>query len=224
MNISSWTIELTAWLANTGTYIFPYLTAGKSTQPGKHKTAIVIISPGFTGPMLYRYIKKYLEKLGFFVIVLNFSKEMKDLETAAPKLEKYIEEIKGYDICLIGISSAGLVAHEYLNSFNGWRRVKYFIAMATPFKGTYMSYFTVYSKAGRQLIPTSNYIKKMQSIEFKNKKNTFCMVAKKDQLVPRESSVIKDIVTIEVPVIGHVRLHAFSKDAYSRIAKIALGD
>lgn len=73
-------------------------------------------------------------------------------------------------------------------------------------------------------IPTSKYLSKIAKIEPKYLDRTFCVVAKKDELVPRISSVLPGTHLVELPIIGHVRLHAFSKITYDTIIKIAKGE
>ena len=84
MNISQWFVEFIVWNLNAFTYFFQFLPVGKPIDNPTEKTKIVIISPGFTGPLLYRQEKLYLEKKGFQVIVINFSKEMRNLEYENP--------------------------------------------------------------------------------------------------------------------------------------------
>ncbi len=215
-----WAVEFFCWSTNAITYFAPKVEL-KSSKHSKGNPHIVLVSPGFTGPILYYFFKKKLEKKGFRVTVLNFSKEMRNLETAAENLKKRIDKEGFSDINLVGASSAALVVHEYLHNFNGWQKVKNFIALGAPFRGTYMSYFTYYSKAGRQLIPGSRYIKKVQAIKPINIDRIFHLVAKKDELVPRWSSKHELIKAIEMDVIGHVRLHAFSRKTFEKIAEIA---
>lgn len=219
MILFSWVIEFFCWSTNAVTYFIPKieLTSNKNTNGKSH---IVLLSPGFTGPILYYFLKKHLEKKGHKVTILNFSKEMGDLETAAEKLKTRLEKEDFKNIHLIGVSSAGLVALEYLHNHKGWEKVNRFIPIATPFKGTLTSYFTYYSKAGRQLVPNSNYIKKVSEIKPINLDKIHHLIAKKDELVPRWASSHKDIKGIELPVIGHVRLHAFSKKTFDKIAEI----
>lgn len=219
--IFQWILEFIYWFSNVLTVAIPFIGAGSISKSGKHSTLIVIVSPSFTGPALYIYAKRKLEKLGFRVLVINFAHPMRNLETAAPLLKAEIEQLGTTDICLVAISSAGLVVYEYLNLLNGWNNVKNFVALAVPFKGTHMGYFMYHQKAGRQLLPHSRYIQKVGRIEPKNLNRTYCIVAAKDELVPRWSSTLKGTHTLVMTTIGHVRLHAYSAATFQAIAKIA---
>lgn len=221
MILLSWIIEFFCWTTNAVTYFIPRVEL-KSSKNSESKSHIVLLSPGFTGPILYYFFKKHLEKKGHKVTILNFSKEMRDLETAAEKLKIRLETPEFKDIHLVGISSAGLVALEYLHHHNGWSRVKKFIPVGTPFQGALASYFTYYSKAGRQLVPNSRYIKRISNIKPMNLDRIFHLIAKKDQLVPKSSSKHEHIKGIELPVVGHVRLHAFSKKTFDKISELVL--
>lgn len=221
MIIIQWTAEFFYWLTNALTHLIPFVEPGKPISDATEKTAIVILSPSFTGPILYYSAKKYIEKKGFYTVVVNFSKEMEDMETAAPKLKTLIEELNHPNVCLVGISAAGIVVYEYLNTLGGWNKIDTFIALATPFKGTNMAYFEYHQKTGKQLIPSSKYLSRISKIKPKNLDKTFCIVAKEDELVPRKSSVLPGAHLIELPLIGHVRLHAFSEITFDTIIKIA---
>lgn len=221
MSIFHWLLEFGYWLTNTLTHIFPFVEPGRHIENPSEKTSIVIFSPSFTGPILYYFAKKYFEKRGFQIYIINFSNEMKNLETAAVKMGNILKGIDREHICLVGISGAGLVAYEYLNDQSGWKNVKSFIAIAVPFKGTKMAYFQYFTKTGRQLLPSSTYIKRLSEIKPKNLDQTYCIIAKQDELVPRESSKIKGAHIIDLPVIGHVHLHAYSKLTFDAIIEIA---
>ncbi len=213
----SWIIEFLYWFYNIFSYIFSFI----ELKPLTRKT-IFILTPTFTGPFLYRRAKKYLENKGFNVIIYNFSKEIKDIETSSTKLKKIMDDMNLENVCLVGISAAGLTCYEYLNTLDGWSRADSFVSIGAPFKGTFMSYFAFHTKIGRRLVPKSSYIARIQGINPQNLNRTYCLVATKDEVVPRESSMLSGAHFIEVPVLGHVRLHAFSDKTFEIISQIAM--
>ncbi len=217
ITILSWIIEIGYWIYNFFSYIFSFV----ELKPLTRKT-IFIVTPTFTGPFLYRKAKKYLENKGFNVIIYNFTKEIKDIDTSAEKLKKILDDMNLENVCLVGISAAGLTCYEYVNKLDGWGRVDTFVSIGTPFKGTLMSYFAFHTKIGRRLIPKSSYIAHIQSIKPRNLDKTYCLVATKDEIVPKESSMLSGAHFIEVPVLGHVRLHAFSDKTFEIISQIAM--
>lgn len=221
MSIFHWLLEFLYWLTNAITHIFPFVEPGRHIENPKEKTTIVIFSPSFTGPILYYFAKKYFENRGFQIYIINFSNEMKDLEIAAEKMGNILKGIDKKHVCLVGISGAGLVGYEYLNKLSGWKYIDSFVAIAVPFKGTKMAYFQYITKTGRQLLPHSSYIKKISEIKPSNLDRTYCIIAKQDELVPRESSKLKGAHIIELPVIGHVHLHAYSRLTFNAIIEIA---
>lgn len=215
--LASWLIEIAYWGYNIFSYIFSFV----ELKPLTRKT-IFILTPTFTGPFLYRKAKKFLENKGFNVIIYNFSKEIKDIDTSAEKLKKIMDNMNLENVCLVGISAAGLTCYEYLNNLDGWTRADSFISIGTPFKGTFMSYFAFHTKIGRRLIPKSSYITRIQNIHPQNLDRTYCLVATKDEVVPKESSMLSGAHFVEVPVLGHVRLHAFSDKTFEIISQIAI--
>lgn len=224
MIIFSWIAEFFLWLANVVTYFLPFLKPGNVITNHTEKASIVILSPSLTGPILYRREKKYFESRGFKTFVIDLAVDIKRADIAALKLQKTIDALSLDHICLVGVSAAGLVAYEYLNELNGWQHVMTFVAVATPFKGSRMAYFTYFDAAGRTLVPRSKYIGKIASLTPKHLDRTYCIVAKNDELVSRKSSVLPGAHLIELPVVGHVKLHAFSTKTFDTIIKIAKGE
>jgi len=216
ITLISWVVEILYWGYNVFSYIFSFV----ELKPLTRKT-VFILTPTFTGPFLYRKAKKYLENKGFNVIIYNFSKEIKDIETSSDKLKKIMDDMNLENVCLVGISAAGLTCYEYLNNLDGWSRTDSFISIGTPFKGTFMSYFAFHTKIGRKLIPKSSYIARIQEIKPQNLDRTYCLVATRDEVVPKESSMLSGAHFVEVPVLGHVRLHAFSDKTFEIISQIA---
>ena len=90
---ASWLIEIAYWGYNIFSYIFSFV----ELKPLTRKT-IFILTPTFTGPFLYRKAKKYLENKGFNVIIYNFSKEIKDIDTSAEKLKKIMDDARDLTI------------------------------------------------------------------------------------------------------------------------------
>lgn len=219
-NIFLWLLEFFSWLVNFISNLFIFInidTKGKS----KTKNPIVIIIGGFTGSIIYIPFKKYLMSRGFEVFIPQFSQEVGNLATASYNLQKYMQKKEIFNATLVGISEGGLISYLYLEELNGWSRVNKFISIAAPFKGTWAAIFTYIRLTGRQLIPTSKYIEKIQSIKSKNVEKIYCIVAKKDELVPSWSSFIDGSEVIKTNVVGHVRVHCFSKNTFRIVADIA---
>ena len=219
-NTYLWLLEFLSWVTNLFSNLFIFIsidTKGKS----KTKNPVVIVIGGFTGSIIYIPFKKYLESRGFEVFIPQFSQEMGNLANAPYNLQKYIQKKEIFNATLVGISAGGLVSYLYLAELNGWSRVGKFISIATPFKGTWIAVLTYLRLTGRQLIPTSKFIEKIQSIKTKHINKIYCLVAKKDELVPSWSSFIEGSEVIKIHIIGHVRVHCFSKNTFKIVADIA---
>lgn len=219
-NTFLWLLEFLSWVLNLVSNLFIFISIDtKGTS--KTKNPVVIVIGGFTGSIIYIPFKKYLESRGFEVFIPQFSQEMGNLTTAPYNLQRYMQKKKIFHATLVGISAGGLVSYLYLEELNGWTRVEKFIPIATPFKGTWMAVFIYLRLTGRQLIPTSKFIEKIQSIKTKSINKIYCIVAKKDELVPSWSSFIEGSEVIKINVTGHVRIHCFSKNIFRIVADIA---
>lgn len=215
-----WGLELIYWLLNGLSVIVPYDFDSQITSP-KEKTPIVIVHGWMTGNILYLPFKKYLEKKGFQVYLPSFGLQMEDLHTYPKMLAEYLNQKKIKNPVIVGISTGGLVSIEYAQKIDKWKTVKKLITIATPFKGSYAAYLSLLSTSVKQLRPNSTYMRYIDDSVEAHPEKVINIVAKSDQLVYRNSSTLPGIKTIIIPVIGHVKLHAFSKKTFETVAKIA---
>lgn len=220
MIIISWILELFYWLLN-GLSVFVPFDFDHTIENPKHDTPIVLIHGWMTGNVLYLPFKKYLEKQGFRVYMPNFGLQMEDLHIYPKVLDSYLKNKQIKNPVLVGISTGGLVSIEYAQKIDEWKTVKKLITIATPFKGSYAAYLSVLSKSVKQLRPNSSYMRYIDDSVEAHPQKVVNIVAKSDQLVYRSSSTLPGIKTIVIPVIGHVKLHAFSQKTFATVAKIA---
>ncbi len=220
MVIISWTLELIYWLLNGLSVFVPSSFDSQIPNPTE-KTPIILVHGWMTGNVLYLPFKKYLEKKGFQVFMPSFGLQMEDLHIYPKQLAKYIEDKKIKNPVIVGISTGGLVSIEYAQKIDEWKTIKKLVTVATPFKGSYAAYLSILSTSVKQLRPNSSYMKYIDESVEAHPEKVVNIVAKADQLVYRNSSTLPGIKTIIIPVIGHVKLHAFSHKTFNEIVKIA---
>ncbi len=220
MIIISWILELIYWLINGLSVFVPFTFDSQIPHPTQ-KTPIILVHGWMTGNVLYVPFKKYLEKKGFQVFMPSFGLQMEDLHVYPKQLARYIEKNEIKNPVIVGISTGGLVSIEYAQKIDEWKSIKKLVTIATPFKGSYAAYLSVLSKSVKQLRPKSAYMQYIDNSVEAHPEKVINIVAKSDQLVYRNSSTLPGIKTIVIPVIGHVKLHAFSQKTFETVVKIA---
>jgi len=94
------------------------------------------------------------------------------VRTLAGVLKRRVDEIlleEGERRCvLVGVSQGGLIALWYLRHLSGWHRVRHFIALGTPFRGTWFSLVGVpilgaFSPGLWQTLPGSSLLAEIDS-------------------------------------------------------------
>jgi pimeloyl-ACP methyl ester carboxylesterase len=186
---------------------------------GKGQT-IVIVERWLTINIRHVYWKFYLERRGFNVYLANFSLWHGDFEASAKDLKKYIERKNLKDIILVGESSGAITSLLYLQELEGWEKVRKFIAIGAPFKGTWIAILLSFVPSGRQLWPVSGLMSKMSQFEIKNPEKITCIRAKFDEMVPT-GSVLKGAREVRIGTIGHNNLHLGMGRTYAKIIEIA---
>lgn len=187
----------------------------------ENKKPIVMVERWFNSNPMHKHWKRYLEKQGFDVYLINFPIYKGTFEKSAEKLSEHIESLNLKKIILVGISSGGLTSLLYLEHYKGWEKVEKFITIATPFRGTPMAFFISFVKSGSELLPRSDFMKKFQTIEVSNKNRIVCLKAKFDEMVPSWSSCLDGVKTETINKVGHNNFHLNSEYTYKRVAEIS---
>lgn len=185
-------------------------------------TTVVFVERWFNLNIRHLYWKRYLEKQGFRVYIVNFPLYKGTFEDSAIALKKYIEKNNLRDVVLVGISSGGLTALLYLQEHDGWGRVSKFVSVASPFHGTWLSMFISYVKSGRELWPESLLVKKIRSFKLLYPEKIFCIRSTYDEMVP-DGSVLPAAHSITVNGMGHNYVHVKARRTYQKIAELAEG-
>ena len=163
----------------------------------------------------------YLEKKGFNVFLHNLPLQKGTFAQSAKELREYIEKRQLTNITLVGISNGGITALLYLQNEDGWKHVKGFISIGTPFGGAPFAYFLSPFRSGRELFPGSMLATEIEGMSVQRKEDILSLRAEIDELVPSGSSSLPDGETIVVDVIGHNALHLFSKKTYEQVGAFA---
>ncbi len=181
---------------------------------------IVIVERWLSLNIRHIFWKRYLERRGFRVYLINLPLWRRDFSDSSMKLSEYIDQFQLSDIILVGISSGAISALLYLQEKNGWRKVKKFISIGAPFNGTYAILFLSFLPSGRELLPGSKLIKKIQSYSNFDPGKVICIKAKFDEMVP-SGSILKGAKKITLNIFGHNNLHLHNKKTYKIIIENA---
>lgn len=156
-------------------------------------------------------LKKPLENLGLNVFVFNpGSNTNKKIEETSRQLSSFIEKVckkaEVSHVSLVAHSMGGLISLYYLDELGGHKRVGKIIAAGTPFHGTRTAYLGIHSKAARQVIPNSKFLRNLvKDLGYLDK--IISIRARRDQMVkPKTSSILEGAKNIEIDVIGHTAL------------------
>ncbi|HSW48334.1 MAG TPA: hypothetical protein VLG67_04620 [Candidatus Saccharimonadales bacterium] len=183
------------------------------------KFPIVISEQWFNKNYWHFLMKNYLVKKGYKVYWVDYSILKGGIDDGAKNLQKFFIENDIKNAVLVGISYGAVSAFYYLQYLDGWDRVSKFISVAGPLKGTPKAYLLFFLKAGWQIFPNSQFIKKLVELPINNPEKILCISAKHDELVPLSSSRLPNVKNVISNTIGHNMLHMFSKEVFKLIAE-----
>lgn len=189
-------------------------------QIANNGPVIIIVERWLSLNIRHIFWKRYLERRGFQVYLINLPLWKRDFSDSSRKLEEYINQFKLSDIVLVGISSGAITALLYLQERNGWAKVNKFISVGAPFNGTYLMLFLSFLPSGRELLPGSKLIRKIQSFSTFDPKKVICIRAKFDEMVPN-GSILKGAKKITLNIFGHNNLHLHNQKTYKIIVEHA---
>lgn len=200
---------------------FVHMFVRKGAINTRGKPTIVIVERWFNENVLHVYWKKYLERKGFKVYLLNFYLPIGTFEQSAEKLKDFIEREKLENVVLVGISGGGLTSLLYLQEHDGWQKVSKFIPVGTPFRGTRFAMAVSFVRSGRELLPSSQLIKKISQLKVDHISKIVCIRAKHEGIIPGDSNFIEGSQSELIDVYGHNALHMVTRRTYDEIAQIA---
>jgi pimeloyl-ACP methyl ester carboxylesterase len=124
--------------------------------------------PGYASPAFYsRVFRNRLEDANIEVYTLKLPRlATGDIKLSAEVLAERVEELKRElrvkKLNLIGHSLGGIIIRYYLKRMDGWKNVKRAVYMATPHHGVPLARLVFFTKAGRQLLPGSDFLNEVQ--------------------------------------------------------------
>ncbi len=123
-------------------------------------------------------------------------------EQLADYIERHIPQPVTFDI--VAFSMGTIVSRYYLQYLEGYKRVKRFISISGPHRGTWTAYFSNLP-AIRQMRPGSSFLQKMeQGIDILSEISWISLRTPFDLMIfPSSSSKIPGAVNIDLPVLIH---------------------
>lgn len=198
---------------------YPFPIKNQSFSLTKEKEVILVQRGWFSDNLYKRYMKRCLENMGYQVYFTNFGLHLGDIDKITRCLKKFVDESGLTDFTLLGTSLGGLISLNYLQNYDGWKKVNRLITLGSPLRGTNRGPLGFFSKSARQFTPGSDFMKSLHSKRIKNKKRIYNFHAKYDELVPKKFSILPYAHKVEVDLIGHSRL-IHSIKTYHKIQKV----
>jgi len=173
------------------------------TSQAKDNAAIerypIIYVPGYGAPAFHSlYLRSRLEVEGFDVFeadlpLLQTGDIARSASVLALEVQKARYRYNARKVNLIGHSLGGIIARYYLQKLGGWKYVHRAVYLGTPHKGVYWAVFGLFTKAGRQLLPNSDFIRDLND-DPSRCRNIKCLsiISNFDEMiVPRESGILE---------------------------------
>ncbi len=181
---------------------------------------IVIVECWFQSNGYHKLWQRYLQQKGYKTFLLSYTNMDESFESTAATLNSDIARLMLKDFTLVGISTGAILCLEYLTKFNKWQSIKNFISVGGPLKGTPMAFLVSFARKGRDMVPSSKYIRTLQERKIpKNKMAT--LSASHDELIPLKNSMLDGIPSYIIQVYGHNFFHLDHKKTYDLIASLA---
>lgn len=196
-------------------FLLPFRILNRKQTQG---VSIILVEHWFSQNIYHYFLKKYLEKKGYRVYLFNSSLLRNSIEKGAAELRSFLKRKEIENCILVGISIGGVTSYYYVQNY-GWEGIQKVLCVGAPFKGSFALGMLYFLRVGRQLWPGSNFIKTLFSKEIVNSQKIVSIVAKYDEWVPRSSSTITHVKTVEVDIFGHNYLHIASKETFQKIAR-----
>ncbi|MDP6571391.1 MAG: alpha/beta fold hydrolase [Patescibacteria group bacterium] len=188
-------------------------------------TGPVVILVGGYAASVYHFIvlkKKELEDAGFNVFVfdpgVNYNRSVEDLGRELGKFaKKVLKASKAKKFAIVAHSLGGLISQYYLEREGGDKYITKIVTAGSPFNGTRAALLLSHTRAAREMIPGSKFLKSLQS-NLKFSGRIVSIRAKRDQTIwPKASSILEGAKNIESDVVGHNTL--MKADEVFRIIK-----
>jgi len=181
----------------------------------------IILVQGFLGTSgVLNPFDKYLQTKNRNVFIFDLGLiNIRDIRESAERLvfeverimDLYSEKHKFKRIDIVAHSMGGLIAYYYIKKLGGHRLIRKFVALGTPFRGTWTAsigavLFGVFSKGVWQMMPGSSFLKDLHTIHYKGlQTQIFSLAAQYDTITPPETCFLKGATNRVLP-LGHAGL------------------
>ena len=215
--LKEWVIEVLLLISYpVKTLMYFFVPIHKVKKSKDRDIPIVFVEQWFSQNIYHYFMKRYLEEKGFRVYMFNKSLFIGGIDDGAIALEKFIVQHKIEKAILLGISIGGVTALRYAQIF-GFTKIEKIITLGSPFQGTPWIIPLFFLKAGRDLLPGSSFVKKINREKIEEPDKILCINAKYDELVPDESSKLPGVREITLDIVGHNYLHILANETYKAI-------
>lgn len=193
----------------------------RQTYTSSDKPVIVIVERWFSSNPLHFIWVSYLKKQGFDVYIKNIQFTKGSFSDSARILRDFMDYHDFSHVTLVGVSNGGITSYLYLQHYGGWKRVKTFVSIASPFRGTLWMYLLSFFPSGVELVPQSRLVQLFENEPVTHPEDIYLLTARIDELVPISSTKLLGVHRRTIDVIGHNVLHLASKKTYQAISHLA---
>lgn len=188
--------------------------------------SIVLVGGIGSSPLAFIFLQRFLEKKGFRVIIFrtsflkNLGLQKSSMTELAKELNEFVEEKILGEFLIVGMSAGAILSIFYLTHFNKWKEVKKFIAISTPFYGSWLSYIFFFSKVKNEFIRNSNVLKNSIQEVQQHKEKVILISGKWDEFVFTKRSTIQGIKQLILSHGGHAYIQTFCKETFILLAEL----
>ncbi|MFT5679218.1 MAG: triacylglycerol lipase [Myxococcota bacterium] len=158
---------------------------------------VVLVHGFMASPLLLRPMKRQLEKLGFMVYLVQLSPlAIQDIRDLAAQLHDNIERVcwveDADEVDVVGVSLGGLTTLYYQHFVAQRRRIRRFIGLGSPFRGTAFAR-TWLSSVGKispgiwQVLPDSELVTQLAEAGIPDGVTATSISMRGDQVSPPDS-------------------------------------
>lgn len=172
-----------------------------------------------TSSMLWP-LKRRLERGGHQVFLTSVSPlAADDIRTLAAQLEVSVQSVRRLTnaplVDLVGVSQGGLIALWWLHHLDGWPRVRRFVALGSPVRGTWAAalgagLFGAFSQGVWQALPASNVVRDLATRPLPDDADVVTLSLEGDPVCPPERCQLDGARNIVIPgessALAHQRM------------------
>ena len=195
----------------------------RETKHNPKKIPVFLVYGFFSSRKTLTVLGHLLERRGYEVITFNLGGlfgvfSTKDIPESAQsinnKLNRYITQHNIKKLNIIAHSKGGLVAFWWLLQLNGHRYCDKLITLGTPFKGTYLTWFSFLTPIGffmpdmLQMRPGSVFLEALRNMIIPEHLNIYNIYSERDTVAQGERGILKSKSYKQIhPIAMHHVLH-----------------